>query len=148
MKHKNKSASPGELACPHLSDHPTQEAKPKQKNDRGRSVSFFCPRQRGSGFFCALDSKFFRPSAALRSGEILTSARAKAVSVYPRRSRSRTTTQDQVLLPPFLWTPLVGLFFIYFSSAYFRMPQVIDSSKSCGASSDYNKIRCIRRPLA
>src|SRR5436190_24354579 len=38
MKHKNKSASPCELACPHLSDHPTQKAKPKQKNDHGRSV--------------------------------------------------------------------------------------------------------------
>jgi hypothetical protein len=28
MKHRNKSASSGELACPHLSDHPTRQAKP------------------------------------------------------------------------------------------------------------------------
>ena len=28
MKHKYKSASPCELACPHLRDHPTRQAKP------------------------------------------------------------------------------------------------------------------------
>src|SRR5436190_6508423 len=38
MKHKVRSASYFEFACPHLSDHRTQEAKPKSKNNHGRSV--------------------------------------------------------------------------------------------------------------
>jgi hypothetical protein len=43
MKHTNKSASPGELACPHLSDHPTQEAKQRSNPNHGRSVSIPIP---------------------------------------------------------------------------------------------------------
>ena len=38
MKHTNKSASCFEFACPHLSDHRTQKAKPNSKNNRGTSV--------------------------------------------------------------------------------------------------------------
>ena len=41
MKHTSKSASPGELACPHLSDHPTQEAKQHSNSNHGRSVPIF-----------------------------------------------------------------------------------------------------------
>src|SRR4051812_4283782 len=37
MKHDVRSASSFEFACPHFSDHRTQQAKPKQ-NDHGRSV--------------------------------------------------------------------------------------------------------------
>src|SRR3954470_23418503 len=38
MKHNQKSASPGELACPLLSDHPTRQAKPESTNHQGRGV--------------------------------------------------------------------------------------------------------------
>ena len=52
MKHKQKSASYFEFACPHFSDHRTQEAKPNQ-NDHGRSVpSFGHPSGAGTESYC------------------------------------------------------------------------------------------------
>jgi hypothetical protein len=38
MKHEHKSASPCELACPHLSDHPTRQAKQHSNSTHGRTV--------------------------------------------------------------------------------------------------------------
>jgi hypothetical protein len=38
---RNKSASSGELACPHLSDHPTQKATQRTTPNHGRSVPIF-----------------------------------------------------------------------------------------------------------
>ena len=38
MKHTNKSASPCELACPHLRDHPTRQAKQRTSPNHGRTV--------------------------------------------------------------------------------------------------------------
>src|SRR5687767_10068829 len=40
MKHTTKSASLGELACPHLRDYPTRQAKPTKPNTHAISVSF------------------------------------------------------------------------------------------------------------
>src|SRR5436190_19218942 len=41
MKHRTESASSGELACPHLSDHPTRQAKERTNPNHGRSVPIF-----------------------------------------------------------------------------------------------------------
>jgi hypothetical protein len=38
MKHNQRSASPCELACPHLSDHPTRQAKQRTSPNHGRTV--------------------------------------------------------------------------------------------------------------
>jgi len=43
MKHNQRSASPGELACPHLSDHPTQKAKQRTNPNHGRTVPITVP---------------------------------------------------------------------------------------------------------
>jgi hypothetical protein len=43
MKHNQRSASPGELACPHLSDHPTRLAKRDSNPHHGRSVPIPVP---------------------------------------------------------------------------------------------------------
>jgi len=56
MKHNQRSASPGELACPHLSDHPTQEAKQQSNSDHGRSV--VCSDRRPAAAFLTLNSSF------------------------------------------------------------------------------------------
>jgi hypothetical protein len=76
MKHNQRSASPGELACPHLRDHPTQEAKPTSNDltdelctfsaavgaDMRRLTSLPSPggEDQGEGglrLFCSLHSK-------------------------------------------------------------------------------------------
>ena len=56
MKHNQRSASPGELACPHLSDHPTQEAKQQSNSDHGRGV--VCSDRRPGAAFLTLNSAF------------------------------------------------------------------------------------------
>ena len=56
MKHNQRSASPGELACPHLRDHPTQEAKQQSNSDHGRSV--VCSDRRPAAAFLTLNSSF------------------------------------------------------------------------------------------
>jgi hypothetical protein len=38
MKHTKQGASPCDLACPHLSDHPTRQAKQQNNSDHGRTV--------------------------------------------------------------------------------------------------------------
>ena len=56
MKHNQRSASPGELACPHLSDHPTQEAKQQSNSDHGRNI--VCSDRRPAAAFLTLNSSF------------------------------------------------------------------------------------------
>jgi hypothetical protein len=56
MKHNQRSASPGELACPHLRDHPTQEAKQQSNSDHGRSV--VCSDHHPGPTFLTLNSAF------------------------------------------------------------------------------------------
>src|SRR6185295_9737637 len=48
MKHRNKSASPCELACPHLSDHPTQKAK-SQRSGPAYSLNGLRPKRINHG---------------------------------------------------------------------------------------------------
>src|SRR6185295_3030421 len=41
MKHRLPSASPCELACPHLSDHPTRQAKPTSYEPTDELCTFY-----------------------------------------------------------------------------------------------------------
>ena len=49
MKHKVKSASYFELACPHFSDHPTQEAKSQRSGEAAYSLNGLRPKQINHG---------------------------------------------------------------------------------------------------
>jgi hypothetical protein len=49
MKHQNKSASPHEFACPHLSDHRTQKAKSQRSGDPAYSLNGLRPKRNDHG---------------------------------------------------------------------------------------------------
>jgi len=51
MKHAKESASPGELACPHLRDHPTRQAKQRNIPNHGRNVPTLFVQLDGSRLF-------------------------------------------------------------------------------------------------
>jgi hypothetical protein len=79
MKHSNKSASSGELACPHLSDHPTQKAKSQRSGDPAYSLNGLRPKRinHGRSVVCSdhhTSALFLTSTAELRTRFTQTSA--------------------------------------------------------------------------
>src|SRR6266566_3203409 len=59
-------------------------------------------------------------------------------------AKSESELSFKFFLPPFFWTPVSAVFFMFNCSGV-RSPQVIDSPESCGACSGCRWIQCIRK---
>jgi hypothetical protein len=114
MKHNQRSASPGELACPHLSDHPTQEAKPK-RNDHGST--FVCSDQHtGAPFLTSIGE--LRTGSAQALADAICPFRLQAALVRIRNLKSKimNARKGPDFLKDFYKPVRLGHFYFCFNS--------------------------------